>query len=68
MSRLKVIANSSLLPDQVNLEIWPSVDEMSLSEAQRETYIKRKEAVLMYSLGRMTQKDIQDQTGITSRN
>ncbi|KUP23754.1 hypothetical protein [Paenibacillus sp. DMB5] len=67
MSRTKIVENPHLLPEQMNPELWPVVDEMLLSEEERTVYVNRKNAVVLYFKG-IELKRIYEQTGVHPKN
>lgn len=58
----------NLLPEQVNPELWPTVDEEILSDEARLEYLRRKQAVLMYFKREGDYKEIYALTGIREQN
>jgi len=68
MSRTKVSEHESLLPEQVNIQLWPIVDEFVLSEYNRIKFQSRKNAIEMYIKNERSQKEIHEITGIHPRN
>jgi len=68
MSKFRVNEQDNLLPEQVNPELWPSVDEQTLNTEARVEYLKRKQAVLMYFKREGDYKEIYSLTGIRDQN
>lgn len=68
MSRMKIIENDELLPDQINPDLWPTVDEMTLNSNDLITYQNRRTAVMMYFKREETQEKIHKITGVSPRN
>ncbi|UHA73267.1 hypothetical protein [Paenibacillus sp. 481] len=68
MTRSKFIYKETLLPEQVNLELWPLVDPMQLHPPEREIFLSRKKAVDMYVTERVSMKEIYAQTQIQRKN
>lgn len=64
MSRIRLHEQDGLLPEQVNPELWPDVDECALSEEDRRIYNNRKKAILMYFRCEGSQADIKEATSI----
>ncbi|WP_410768714.1 hypothetical protein [Fontibacillus sp. BL9] len=67
MSRIRIYEAADLLPEQINPELWPIVDELLLAEEDRNIYIARKNAVNMYFKGTKV-KEIHELTGIHPKN
>ncbi|XOJ01492.1 hypothetical protein ACMX2M_07090 [Paenibacillus polymyxa] len=67
MSRERVYEQIGLATEQTNLELWPSVDETSLTEIERFIYNNRKKAVTMY-FQRVSLEEIKQETGIVRQN
>lgn len=68
MSRIRLHEVDGLLPEQVNPDMWPDVDESSLSEEVRIVYCRRKKAVMMYFRREATQAEIYEATAIDKQN
>lgn len=64
MSRLRIHEEEGLLPEQVNPETWPTVDDQSLSETSRDLYNRRREAVIMYFKREANLAEIKVKTGV----
>ncbi|MDF2652312.1 MAG: hypothetical protein K0Q73_8117, partial [Paenibacillus sp.] len=68
MTRLRITEQEGLLPEQVNPELWPSVDEANLNEKDKEIFKRRKEAILNLYQKQMSFKEIKDATGVSEQN
>ncbi|WP_164826768.1 hypothetical protein, partial [Paenibacillus alginolyticus] len=53
---------------QINPELWPTVDELSLNSTDLITYLNRKTAVMLYFKREGTQREIHEITGVSPRN
>ncbi|NOU96211.1 hypothetical protein GC093_23725 [Paenibacillus sp. LMG 31456] len=67
MPRRKLIEFEVANAQYLNFLTWPEVDINVLNETDRETYLRRKQAVEEYLKGSLTEKNIETQTRI-SRN
>ncbi|BFT72311.1 hypothetical protein [Paenibacillus sp. P36] len=68
MSRMKLIESEQLLPDQINPDLWPTVNEAILNNNDQAIYQNRKRAIMMYVKREATQKEIHNETGVSPRN
>ncbi|RCW40582.1 hypothetical protein [Paenibacillus prosopidis] len=68
MSRIRLQEQDELLPEQVNPELWPTVDDDSLSEEEKLLFTNRKVAVMMYFKREGTQDQIKKATSIDKQN
>ncbi|WP_010503835.1 hypothetical protein [Paenibacillus elgii] len=68
MSRMKMIEKDGLLPEQVNPELWPIVDEKMLSNDNLALFQNRKQAVILYFNLELNQEQIHELTGVSPRN
>ncbi|MCY9589844.1 hypothetical protein PC41400_16625 [Paenibacillus chitinolyticus] len=68
MSRSRLNENEGLLPEQVNPDLWPTIDEASLTEHSRKIYQNRKTAVLMYFKREKSLHEIKQVTTIDQQN
>lgn len=67
MSRNRLHEQEGLLPEQVNPECWPTIDESSLSNVELEIYTRRKQAVLMYFRREGTLSEVKEATSVDSQ-
>ncbi|MBB6021858.1 transposase InsO family protein [Paenibacillus sp. JGP012] len=67
MSKERVYEQSGLALEQMNPELWPTVDESTLEHSVRLIYINRKKAVMMY-FQRVSLEEIKQETGIVRQN
>ncbi|MBP1991190.1 hypothetical protein [Paenibacillus eucommiae] len=68
MSRQKLIENPNILPEQLHIDLWPSVDTLCLNGFDRKIFDLRKKAMKLYFENALTQKEIHEITGIEPRN
>lgn len=67
MSRQKLIESENFLPEQLDLELWPTVDIFQLSKEDQQTFESRKEAVELYFENILTLDEIAGKTSIKPR-
>lgn len=68
MSRRKLIESSDYLPEQIQTDLWPTIDVLLLSDSQKSKFLMRKQAVEMYFENKHTQKEISEITGVKPKN
>lgn len=67
LSRCRLFENDGYLQEQINPDLWPTVDDSRLSEMEKNRYLNRREAIVMY-FKRVDMKEIQRSTQISPQN
>lgn len=67
LSRCRLFEKDGYLQEQVNPDLWPTVDDSRLSEIEKNRYVNRRDAIVMY-FKRVDMKEIQRSTHISPQN